>query len=196
MVNDCLLTFGAPETPWGGVKQSGIGRTHSDDGLRDLCQTRHVNYDRIALKQGAVVVSLLRQGLQADPQADAVDLPMSTKTVDKPWGNELIWASTDRYVGKILHIKKGHSLSLQYHSQEGRDGDGAERQDGVRALPRGRGAAVDRARAARSRSTSRRGLRHRMIALEDTDVVEVSTTELDDVVRLEDATAARARPRP
>jgi succinate-semialdehyde dehydrogenase/glutarate-semialdehyde dehydrogenase len=49
MVNDCLLTFGAPETPWGGVKQSGIGRTHSAEGLRDLCQKRHVNYDRVAL---------------------------------------------------------------------------------------------------------------------------------------------------
>jgi len=49
MVNDCLLTFGAPETPWAGVKQSGVGRTHSDEGLRDLCQTRHVNYDRLAL---------------------------------------------------------------------------------------------------------------------------------------------------
>ena len=43
---------------------------------------------------------------------------MSVKTVDKPWGNELIWAVTDRYVGKILHIKKGHSLSLQYHNQK------------------------------------------------------------------------------
>jgi succinate-semialdehyde dehydrogenase/glutarate-semialdehyde dehydrogenase len=51
MVNDTLLTFGAPETPWGGVKQSGIGRTHSDEGLRDLCQARHVNYDRLALKR-------------------------------------------------------------------------------------------------------------------------------------------------
>jgi succinate-semialdehyde dehydrogenase/glutarate-semialdehyde dehydrogenase len=49
MVNDCLLTFGIPETPWGGVKQSGIGITHSDKGLRDLSQARHVNYDRIAL---------------------------------------------------------------------------------------------------------------------------------------------------
>jgi acyl-CoA reductase-like NAD-dependent aldehyde dehydrogenase len=51
MVNDTLLTFGAPETPWAGVKQSGIGRTHSDDGLRDLCQTRHVNYDRLAFQR-------------------------------------------------------------------------------------------------------------------------------------------------
>ncbi len=51
MVNDVLITYGAPETPWGGVKQSGIGRTHSDAGLRDLCQMRHVNYDRVAMKR-------------------------------------------------------------------------------------------------------------------------------------------------
>ncbi len=43
---------------------------------------------------------------------------MSVKKVEKPWGNELIWAVTDRYVGKILHIKNCHSLSLQYHNQK------------------------------------------------------------------------------
>ena len=48
MVNDVLSTYACPETPWGGVKHSGIGRTHSARGLRDLCQTRHVNYDRFA----------------------------------------------------------------------------------------------------------------------------------------------------
>jgi succinate-semialdehyde dehydrogenase/glutarate-semialdehyde dehydrogenase len=49
MVNDVLATYACPETPWGGVKQSGIGRTHSIHGLRDLCETRHVNHDRISL---------------------------------------------------------------------------------------------------------------------------------------------------
>jgi acyl-CoA reductase-like NAD-dependent aldehyde dehydrogenase len=49
MINDVLNTFACPETPWAGVKHSGIGKTHSDDGLRDLCSTRHVNYDRIAV---------------------------------------------------------------------------------------------------------------------------------------------------
>ena len=48
MINDVLATYGCPETPWGGVKHSGIGRTHSILGLRDLCETRHVNHDRIA----------------------------------------------------------------------------------------------------------------------------------------------------
>src|ERR1044071_4583920 len=46
MVNDVLATYGCPETPWGGVKQSGIGPTHSAHGLSDLCETGQVNYDR------------------------------------------------------------------------------------------------------------------------------------------------------
>ncbi len=49
MVNDVLATYACPETPWGGVKNSGIGRTHSVHGLRDLCETRHVNHDRVSL---------------------------------------------------------------------------------------------------------------------------------------------------
>lgn len=49
MINDVLSTYACPETPWGGVKHSGIGRTHSVHGLRDLCETRHVNHDRMSL---------------------------------------------------------------------------------------------------------------------------------------------------
>lgn len=49
MINDVLNTYGCPETPWGGVKASGIGRTHGAIGLRELCELRHVNYDRVSL---------------------------------------------------------------------------------------------------------------------------------------------------
>jgi len=49
MVNDVLNTYACPETPWGGVKQSGIGRTHSVTGLRDMCEIRHINHDRVSL---------------------------------------------------------------------------------------------------------------------------------------------------
>jgi mannose-6-phosphate isomerase len=110
---------------------------------------------------------------------------MTTRIVDKPWGNELIWADTDHYVGKILHIKKGHSLSLQYHT---------EKDETVMVLT-GRMEFVHYREGEEPRSTillPRQPfhvaplLRHRMIALEDCDVVEVSTTELDDVVRLDD----------
>ena len=47
MVNDVLSTHGMPETPWGGVKASGVGHTHGDDSMRHMCQQRHVNYDRL-----------------------------------------------------------------------------------------------------------------------------------------------------
>jgi quercetin dioxygenase-like cupin family protein len=108
------------------------------------------------------------------------------KRVDKPWGHEVIWAVTDRYVGKVLHIKAGERLSLQYHQKKDetvmvwagrmkfehfREGE----QPQFKELGPGEAFHVTP------------GLRHRMIAIEDTDVFEVSTTELDDVVRLEDA---------
>ncbi len=107
------------------------------------------------------------------------------RTVDKPWGNELIWAETERYVGKILHIKKGHSLSLQYHRQK----------DETVMVLSGKMRFEHWHEGEKPQFTDLGPrqpfhvtplLRHRMHALEDTDVVEVSTTELDDVVRLED----------
>jgi mannose-6-phosphate isomerase len=105
--------------------------------------------------------------------------------VEKPWGHELIWARTDRYVGKILHVKAGHALSLQYHRVK----------DETIMLLSGRMEIVSFAdgEPPQSRELGIRepfhitpGLRHRMVAIEDTDVLEVSTPELDDVVRLED----------
>ena len=110
---------------------------------------------------------------------------MAATRVDKPWGHELIWARTDRYVGKILHIRAGEALSLQYH----------EAKDETIMVLSGRMQLVYFAEGEppKSRDLAPRepfhitpGLRHRMIAIEDTDVLEVSTPELDDVVRLED----------
>ena len=110
--------------------------------------------------------------------------PVIVTRVPKPWGHEIIWARTDRYVGKILHINAGHALSLQYHNKKeetvyvhsGRllyeieiDGVLTKREmgpgDSIHVLPK---------------------TVHRMTAIEDTDVLEASTPELDDVVRLED----------
>jgi len=108
------------------------------------------------------------------------------RTVTKPWGNELIWAETDRYVGKILHIKAGQKLSLQYH---------VKKDETVMVLS-GRMLFEHYAEGQPPTQTElgprepfrvTPGLRHRMIAITDVDVVEVSTTELDDVVRLEDS---------
>jgi len=108
-----------------------------------------------------------------------------SSVVEKPWGHELIWACTDRYCGKILHIRAGEALSLQYHRVK----------DETIMLLSGRmqlvtfsdgEAPVSRELVAREPFHLPPGLRHRMIAVEDTDVLEVSTPELDDVVRLED----------
>ncbi|MGE5272387.1 MAG: cupin domain-containing protein [Verrucomicrobiota bacterium] len=109
------------------------------------------------------------------------------RTVDKPWGSELIWAETDDYAGKILLVKAGESLSLQYHEVkdeswyvlEGRarlelGAVGEEALDEVEILP---------GQAFRFRP----GTVHRVTGVEDTRILEVSTAHLDDVVRLADS---------
>jgi len=105
--------------------------------------------------------------------------------VDKPWGYELRWAITDRYLGKVLHINQGHALSLQYH----------EHKDEFQYVLKGAidmelgdsdgGLTVHRMRTGDTLHITP-GTRHRMTAVEDTDIFEVSTPEIHDVVRLED----------
>lgn len=111
---------------------------------------------------------------------------ISVRIVPKPWGHETIWASTDRYVGKVLHIRAGHALSLQYHERKDEtihllSGDmiyrvgervGADLRD-VRLKP-----------GESYRNTP--GTVHQMEAVTDCDVLEASTPDLDDVVRLSD----------
>jgi mannose-6-phosphate isomerase-like protein (cupin superfamily) len=104
--------------------------------------------------------------------------------VEKPWGYELHWAKTDRYVGKILHIKKGHALSLQYHNRKDETiylWSGRmlfETMEGGRLV----GREMRPGEAVRVTPTTI----HRMTALDDADILEASTPELDDVVRIED----------
>lgn len=109
---------------------------------------------------------------------------MST-VVDKPWGHELIWARTDRYVGKILHIKAGEALSLQYHRHKDETIMVLSGRMELTYFADGEPPTTCELHP-REPFHIRTGLRHRMIAIEDTDVLEVSTPELDDVVRLED----------
>ncbi len=105
--------------------------------------------------------------------------------VEKPWGYEIRWAVTDRYLGKILHVNKGEALSLQYH----------ERKDEYQYVITGcidietggpDGTLAKHRMSAGDTLHIRPGMRHRITALEDTDIFEVSTPEGDDVVRLED----------
>jgi mannose-6-phosphate isomerase-like protein (cupin superfamily) len=105
--------------------------------------------------------------------------------VDKPWGYELRWAATDRYLGKVLHVNKGEALSLQFH----------ERKDECQYVVKGcvdielggaDGALTTHRMRAGDTLHIAPGTRHRITAVEDTDIFEVSTPEGDDVVRLSD----------
>jgi mannose-6-phosphate isomerase len=107
------------------------------------------------------------------------------RTVQKPWGHETIWAHTDRYVGKILHIKAGQALSVQYH----------ERKDETVYLLSGRLTYWVKLDGEEMRDMQLEvgdafritpGTVHYMEAVTDCDVLEASTPELDDVVRLKD----------
>lgn len=108
------------------------------------------------------------------------------RKTDKPWGYELLWARTDVYAAKVLHVDKGHRLSLQYH----------ERKDETVLLYAGRmllvleddqGVLREIYVGAGEAYHIPAGRRHRMIALEDCEILEVSTNDLDDIVRVEDA---------
>ena len=104
--------------------------------------------------------------------------------VEKPWGYELVWARTDRYVGKILHVKAGHVLSLQYHNRK---------DETMHVLTGELTLRIQNGDALLSRPF-RQGetvhippkLIHQIEAVVDSDVLEASTPELDDLVRLQD----------
>ena len=104
--------------------------------------------------------------------------------VPKPWGHETIWAHSERYVGKILHINAGQELSVQYHNKKDEtvhllSGEISYRVKTNKLLE------DMRLRVGESfRITP--GTVHQMVALTDCDVLEVSTPELNDVVRLSD----------
>jgi mannose-6-phosphate isomerase len=113
--------------------------------------------------------------------------PAGAGRVDKPWGHELRWAITERYLGKVIHIAAGHRLSLQYHERKDesilvlRGTLDLVLEDGAGQLRTHRMVAGESARIPTGR-------RHRFVAGSgDVDLLEVSSPEIDDVVRLEDA---------
>jgi len=107
------------------------------------------------------------------------------KKIPKPWGYEIWWAVTDKYIGKILHVYKDHSLSYQYHRVKDEtiylysgelildlEEEGNKREV-IRLLP---------GEAKRITPFTK----HRLTAVKESEVLEVSTPEIDDLVRLED----------
>jgi mannose-6-phosphate isomerase-like protein (cupin superfamily) len=113
------------------------------------------------------------------------DVGEPARRVEKPWGHEVIWAHTDHYAAKVIVVEAGRRLSLQLHDRKdesiyviaGRLRLHLERADGTMA-------SVDLGPGGHARVPV--GRRHRFEALEQVELIEVSTPELDDVVRLED----------
>jgi mannose-6-phosphate isomerase-like protein (cupin superfamily) len=109
------------------------------------------------------------------------------KRVEKPWGYELIWALTTNYCGKVLFIEAGHSLSLQLHRHKD---ESWLVQSGCAVLELGAGDDGTLQRAVVEAGGAFHfapGTVHRISAIEGTTILEVSTPQLDDVVRLEDS---------
>jgi mannose-6-phosphate isomerase len=112
---------------------------------------------------------------------------MEPRRAEKPWGHEIWWAQTPDYAGKILVVEAGHALSLQFHREKD---ESSYLFSGRLRLTTGSGAAADdleeRVLEPGQSWRSEPGTVHSIEALEDSVVFEVSTPQLDDVVRLED----------
>jgi mannose-6-phosphate isomerase-like protein (cupin superfamily) len=106
--------------------------------------------------------------------------------VEKPWGWELIWAHADAYVGKILFVRAGESLSLQFHREKDESWHVQSGRARLELGDAGQEALDEEVVIAGSCFRFRPGTVHRITALEDTTILEASTPQLDDIVRLED----------
>lgn len=109
------------------------------------------------------------------------------RKVEKPWGYELIWALTGTYCGKVLFIKAGQALSLQFHREKEESWLVQSGRATLELGEEGHGTLVQSVIEAGSAFHYVPGTVHRVTAIEDTTILEVSTPHLDDVVRLEDA---------
>jgi mannose-6-phosphate isomerase len=108
------------------------------------------------------------------------------RRVDKPWGWELVWAATEHYVGKLLFVRAGESLSLQFHRVKDESLYVQSGRAKLELADAGEQALNEEIIAAPAYFRLEPGTVHRVTAIEDTTIIEVSTPQLDDVVRLED----------
>ncbi len=108
------------------------------------------------------------------------------RRVEKPWGWELIWAEADAYVGKILFVRAGESISLQFHRQKDESWYVESGRARLELGDVGQEALDEEIVTEGACFRYRPGTVHRITAVEDTRILEVSTPHLDDVVRLED----------
>jgi mannose-6-phosphate isomerase len=129
------------------------------------------------------------------PNLSGVDQwAFEAQRVEKPWGHELIWALTDDYCGKILFVRAGHSLSLQFHREKDESWHVQSGRAKLELGSAGDPLLAEEVIGPGSSFRFRPGTVHRVTALEDTTILEVSTPQLDDVVRLEDAYGRTSEP--
>jgi mannose-6-phosphate isomerase-like protein (cupin superfamily) len=122
------------------------------------------------------------------PNLDTLDQwAVGVRKVEKPWGYELIWAITDIYVGKVLFVKAGHALSLQFHREKEESWFVQSGRAKLELGEVGQTVLNEEIITAGQAFHYVPGTVHRVTAIEDTTILEVSTPHLDDVVRLEDA---------
>ena len=110
----------------------------------------------------------------------------AVEKVEKPWGHELIWALTDAYCGKLLFVKAGAALSLQFHKEKDESWLVHSGRAKLELGEVGQAVLSEEVVSAGVAFRYKPGTVHRITAIEDTTILEVSTPQLDDVVRLED----------
>jgi len=121
------------------------------------------------------------------PNIDSLDRwTFDVRRVEKPWGHELIWALSDAYCGKLLFVKAGGALSLQFHNEKDESWLVQSGKVKLELGEAGQSVLHEEVISAGAAFRYRPGTVHRVTAIEDTTILEVSTPELDDVVRLED----------
>ena len=121
------------------------------------------------------------------PNLDSLDRwRFDVRRVEKPWGHELIWALSETYCGKVLFVKAGCALSLQFHRQKDESWLVQSGRAKLELGEAGQSVLTEEVIAAGAAFRYRPGTVHRVTAIEDTTILEVSTPHLDDVVRLED----------
>ena len=121
------------------------------------------------------------------PNIDSLDRwAFEVRKVEKPWGHELIWALSETYCGKVLFVKAGAALSLQFHKEKDESWLVQSGRARLELGEVGQKALNEEVISAGAAFRYRPGTVHRVTAIEDTTILEVSTPHLDDVVRLED----------
>jgi mannose-6-phosphate isomerase-like protein (cupin superfamily) len=124
----------------------------------------------------------------SSPNLDGLDrFSFLPDKVAKPWGHELIWAKAEDYAGKLLFVRAGQSLSLQFHREKDESWYVLEGKAELELGEAGQAVLTTEVVGPGTALRFRPGTVHRVTAVEDTTILEVSTPQLDDIVRLEDS---------